>query len=367
MKKRLLLVILLILTLTGCNSKSKERVYDKHSYTFFNTFDTVVRTVMYVEDEKKAEEYNNYIESRFNELHKEFNKYDKYEGINNVKTINENAGIAPVKVSDDLFDLIKISLEYSKTYTDETDISLGSVLEVWSKYRDINEDLDPSKVYESSELLPSLEELEEANKYVGVENIELDEKNKTVFIKNPNFRIDVGATAKGYAVEIVGNELEKMGCDSLLISAGGNVKAIGQPLDGLRGRWGIGIMNPDVLYGTKDESNIVETIFVKDLSVVTSGDYQRYFIVDNKNYHHLIDRDTLQPGEYFRGVTVVHEDSGLADFLSTAVFLMPYEEGLDLIESIEGAECYWIFLDDSVKYTDGMKKMMLSEGATGAK
>lgn len=126
-------------------------------------------------------------------------------------------------------------------------------------------------------------------------------------------------------------------------------------------------MNPDVLYGTKDESNIVETIFVKDLSVVTSGDYQRYFIVDNKNYHHLIDRDTLQPGEYFRGVTVVHEDSGLADFLSTAVFLMPYEEGLDLIESIEGAECYWIFLDDSVKYTDGMKKMMLSEGATGAK
>ncbi|NLW43319.1 MAG: FAD:protein FMN transferase [Tissierellia bacterium] len=367
MKKRFLLVIILVLTLTGCRINSKERVYDKYTYTFFNTFDTVVRTVMYVEDEKKAEEYNDYIESRFNELHKKFNKYDKYEGINNVKTINENAGIAPVTVSDELFNLIRISMDYTATYSEETDISLGSILDIWSKYRDINENLDPDKTYSVQELLPTIEELEEANKYIGSENIELDEENRTVYIKNSNAKIDVGATAKGYAVELIGNELEEMGCDSLLISAGGNVKAIGQPLDGIRSRWGIGIMNPDVLYGTKDESNIVETIFVENLSVVTSGDYQRYFIVDGKNYHHLIDKDTFQPGNFFRGVTVVHENSGLADFLSTAIFLMPYEEGLELIESIEGAECYWIFLDDTVRFTDGMKKMMLSEGATGAK
>lgn len=366
MKKRLL-ALFLIITLVGCKFSNKQPVYEKYSYTFFNTFDTVVKTVMYVESEEKSKEYNNYIEKRFNELHKEFNKYDNYEGINNVKTINDNAGISPVKVSDELFDLIKTSMDYTLTYSDKTDISLGSVLEIWSKYRDMNEDLDPDKTYENWELIPTEEELNDANKFVGLENIELNDEEKTVFIKNANTRIDVGATAKGYAVEVICNELKEMGCDSLLISAGGNVKAVGPPLDGIRGRWGIGIMNPDVLFGIHDESNIVETIFVKDLSVVTSGDYQRYFIVDGKNYHHLIDKDTLQPGEYFRGVTVVHENSALADFLSTAIFLMPYEEGLNLINSIEGAECYWIFLDDSVKVTDGMKSIMLSEGATGAK
>lgn len=367
MKKNILIILTLLLLMTGCNSSEEDPVYDKFTYTFFNTFDTVVRTVIYAENEEKANEYNAYIEKRFNELHKEFNKYDSYEGLNNIKTINENAGVEPVKVSDVLFDLIKISMEYSGKYTDETDISLGPVLELWSKYRDINENLEHNETYDTSELLPSLEELEKAKEFIGTENIELDEANRTVFIKNPNSRIDVGATAKGYAVEVVANELKDMGCDSLLISAGGNVKSIGYPLDGIRGKWGVGIMNPDVLYGTKDESNIVETIFVRDLSVVTSGDYQRYFIVDGKNYHHLIDKDTLFPGNFFKGVTVVHENSGLADFLSTAVFLMPYEEGLELINSIEGAECYWIFLDDSVKFTEGMKDIMLSEGATGAK
>lgn len=363
--KKIIILVLSLFLLTGC--QEEERIYDKYNHHFFGTFDTVVSTVMYAESEEKAQEYNEFIEKRFNELHKEFNKYNSYEGINNVKTINDNAGIEPVKVSDDLFNLIKDSINYTKEYTSETDISFGKVLNIWSEYRDFNEMRDYNVEYSRDELLPTIEELEEADQYTGVNNIELDEENNTVYINNPNTQIDVGATAKGYAVEIVCREVEEMGLDSLLISGGGNVKSVGHPLDGLRGSWGVGIQNPDILYANGDQTNLVETIFVKDLSVVTSGDYQRFFFVEDKVYHHLIDKDTLFPGDYFRSVTVLHEDSGIADFLSTSIFLMPYEEGLELINSIEGANALWINKDDSIVVTNDLKNIMLSEGATGAK
>lgn len=364
--KRILIIFLSLILLTGCQ-KEDERVYDKFTYHFFGTFDTVVYTVMYAESEEKADEFNSYIEKRFNELHKEFNKYNSYDGLNNVKTINDNAGIEPVEVSDELFNLIKDSIKYNEEFSNKTDISFGSVLKIWSDYRDFNETRDHDEEYREDELLPSIEELQEADKYTGMENIELDESKNTVYINNPNTQIDVGATAKGYAVELICEELREMGLDSLLVSAGGNVKSVGYPLDGIRGAWGVGIQNPDILYASENQSNLVETIFVKDQSVVTSGDYQRFFFVGDKAYHHLIDRDSLFPGDYFRAVTVVHENSAIADFLSTSVFLTPYEEGLELIESIDGAEALWINKDGSIVVTDGMKEIMLSEGASGAK
>lgn len=365
--KKFILIIMALLLFTGCNQQEDNRVYDKYNYHFFGTFDTVVSTVMYAENEDKANEYNEYIERRFNELHKEFSKYNDYEGVNNVKTINDNAGINPVEVSDELFNLIKSSIEYSNEYTDNTDISFGAVLQVWSDYRDINEVKDSNVEYDESELLPSLELLQEKNQYTGMEHIILDEENKTVYIDNENTQIDVGATAKGFAVELICEEVREMGMDSLLVSAGGNVKAVGYPLDGIRGAWGVGIQNPDILYPEENQSNLVETLFVKDLSVVTSGDYQRFFNVNGKTYHHLIDTETLFPGEYFRSVSVIHEDSGLADFLSTSLFLMPYEEGKELIDSIDGSEAMWINMDGSIVVTEGLKEIMLSEGASGAK
>lgn len=365
MRKKLILIISLLLLLTGCSDG--EEVLEKYTYNFFGTFDTVVQTVMYAKDQEEADKYNEYIEKRFNELHKEFNKYNNYDGINNVKTINDMAGKEAVRVSDELFDLIKESKELYYKYDKGTDISLGAVLDIWSDYREFNQDLEPGDNYTSEDLLPSMEELKEANKYTDIENIELDEENNTVFITDENTQIDVGATAKGYAVEIVGEEVRDMGMDSILISGGGNVKAIGKPKDGIRDKWGIGIQNPDILYPKEGESNIVETIFVSDLSVVTSGDYQRYFVVDGEVYHHLIDKDTLKPGHHHRAVTVTHPDSSVADFLSTAIFLMPYEDGVKLIESIDDAEAIWIELDENILTTEGMKDMMLSEGATGAK
>ena len=133
------------------------------------------------------------------------------------------------------------------------------------------------------------------------------------------------------------------------------------PADG-RAKWGVGIQDPDgAVLGLSD---IVETLFLTNASVVTSGDYQRYYVVDGQRYHHLIDPDTLMPDTDFRSVSIITEDSGYADLLSTAAFLMPYDESRAFIESLDGVEALWVFPDGRIEMTDGAKLVAKSCGAT---
>ena len=145
------------------------------------------------------------------------------------------------------------------------------------------------------------------------------------------------------------------GYGSVLISAGGNIRAIGAPLDGVRKKWGVGIKDPNSpLAGSTDESNLLYVAFVTDMSVVSSGVYERFYTVDGRQYHHLIDPDTLMPSTYYKAVTVVTQDSGIADLLSTALFLMPSSRR-QFAESLDGVETLWILPDDTVVTTGGMK------------
>lgn len=358
MKKGLLYFLILTLSLsllTGC-TKNK---YKKYEDSFFDTFDTVTQIIGYTESEEEFERYTDKIHSRFLELHKLFDKYKTYEGINNIKTINDNAGIKPVKVEKEIIDLIIFSKQWYYKGGKKTNIAMGPVISIWSEYRDKAID-DPKNAK-----IPPLEEIKEASKYTDIEKIIVDEEKSTVFLEDSNMRLDVGAIAKGYAVELVAREIEKDGFKSVLISAGGNIRAIGKPMENTKEKWGIGIQNPDK--ELIDTGNILETLFVKDYSVVSSGDYQRYFTVDGKIYHHIIDPDTLMPGNYYRAITIVTSDSGVADFLSTSAFLLPLEESKKLIESLDDTEAFWVMNDGKIETTKGIEKIMLSKGATGRK
>lgn len=352
----LLIMIISALTLTSCQ---KEKVYHKHSDAFFDSFDTVTQVVAYTETEKEFREYMDFMHDRFLELHKYYDKYNSYEGINNIKTINDNAGIEPVKVDDEILELLLFSKEWYEKAGSETNIALGPVVEIWHDHKEEAE-LDPSNAK-----MPDMDKLKEASKYTDMNKVIIDEENKTVFLEEKGMSLDVGAVAKGYATEIVAQEVEEKGLTSCLISAGGNIRGIGKPLDGQREKWGVGIQNPDTnLFG---DDKLIETVYINDMSVVSSGDYQRYYYVGDKRMHHIIDPNTLLPGENYRAVTVVTKHSGLADFLSTSLFLLPFDESLELVESIDGLDALWVFSDGTIKTSQGMKEIMYSEGARGGK
>ncbi len=359
MKKKILMILIFVVSLSILIGCEKKPTYQKYTDSFFDTFDTITQIVAYTETKEEFDSYLEIMHNRFLELHQLFDKYNSYEGINNIKTINDNAGIAPVKVNKEIIDLILFSKEWYEKAGKETNIAFGPVIKVWSSYRDIAE-ANPEDAK-----LPPIEDLENANRFTDIDKVIVDEKNSTVYLEDLHMSLDVGAVAKGYATEIVAREIQNHGLTSGIISAGGNIRTIGKPLDGVRERWGIGIQNPDL--SVNANSNILDTVFINDASVVSSGDYQRFYMVDDKVIHHIIDPKTLMPGNYFHAVTIVTGDSGLADFLSTSVFLLPYEESRKLVESLDDVEAIWVLQDGTIEVTDGMKTIMKSHGATGSK
>lgn len=353
------MTILLLSLFVGCQMK-KESEYSKYNDSFFDTFDTLTQVVGYTKSDQEFRRYFDMIHGRFQELHKLYDIYADYEGINNIKTINDNAGIKPVKVNKEIIDLILFAKDWYKRTGGRTNIAMGSVLRIWHEYRSEGID-DPDNAR-----LPTMEELREAAKHTDIDKVIVDTANSTVYLEDKRMSLDVGALAKGFATEIAAKEAIAEGFTSGMISAGGNVRILGKPLDGVRERWGIGIQNPDKAIIT-EEQNLLDTIFLNDSSVVSSGDYQRYYVVNGRVYHHIVDPQTLMPAEYFRAVTVVTEDAGAADFLSTTVFLLPYEQSRALVDSLEGVEALWVMPDGKIEATTGMENIMKSKGATGAK
>jgi thiamine biosynthesis lipoprotein len=362
MKKLIVLLLSIILIISGCVNKEKLlqsefNGYEKYSYEFFGAFDTVIQIIGYARSEEEFEQYVQRAKGRYEKLHIMFDKYNNYPSINNIKTINDSAGKSAVVVSQEIIDLILFSKEWYQKTDATFNIALGPVLSIWHDYREEGKS-DPEHA-----AIPTLEELQKAAIFTDIDKVIVDEENKTVFLSDPEMSIDVGAVAKGFATEIVRRELIEAGMKSCIISCGGNVRIIGQPLDGKRSKWGIGIQDPQGNALIPNDEPL-DTVYLKDTSLVSSGDYQRFYVVKGRVLHHLIDPKTLMPADYYRAVTVMVEDSGIADIMSTAVFLLPYEESSKLVKSINGLEALWIFPDGTIKSTQGMKEVMKSRGAS---
>ena len=329
----------------------------KYSNVYLDSFDTVIQLIGYAESEEVFAQQSEQVHQLYLYLHKLFDTYNSYEdeGIVSIYTLNERAAKEPVKVDPILFALLTYCKNHYELCQSQVNVAMGSVLRIWHEYRDAG-----LSTPETAKL-PPMEELQAAASHADIGNLILDSENMTVYFKDPDMKLDVGATAKGYATEIVAKMLESGPMPSFLISAGGNVRAGAAPADG-RKAWGVGIQDPDgAVFGLSD---YVEVLYIADKSVVTSGDYQRFYTVGGENYHHLIDPDTLMPAKEFRSVSIITEDSGFADMLSTAAFLMPYEESRAFIESLEGVDAIWLFPDGAMQMTEGAMDIARSCGAT---
>ena len=197
-----------------------------------------------------------------------------------------------------------------------------------------------------------MEELSRAAEHTDITKIIIDEKNSTVFLEDPMMKLDVGAIAKGYAVEMAARSLEEKNISGYVINVGGNVRTVGPKGDG--SKWLVGIENPE----DSDDLPYLAYLELSDISLVTSGSYQRYYIVDTKRYHHIIDPQTLMPSEGYLSVSVICKDSGKADALSTALFCMPLDDGLALINSTDDAEAMWVENDGTIHRSNNFESYL---------
>jgi thiamine biosynthesis lipoprotein len=339
--KKILCFFLVALLLSGCAAPATESKTQIYEASFLDLFDTLTVLKGSAESEEAFQETAQFVHDELESYHRLFDIYNDYEGLNNLKAVNDMAGIGPVEVGDVVIDLLKDCRSYYELTDGRVNVAMGSVLRLWHDAREhgINDPVNAK--------LPDRAALEAAAMHVSFDSIIIDEAAHTVFISDPNVQLDVGAVAKGWAAQRVA---EKLPCN-MLLSIGGNVCATGpKTTDGTP--WVIGVQNPD---GTGEA--YLHTLYVSGGSYVTSGDYQRAYTVEGKSYHHIIDPDTLMPSEYWRSVTIICDDSGLADALSTALFVLPREAGQSLLDTA-GAMVIWVDGAGKIYYSPGVEEII---------
>ena len=338
MKRFISVLIILCLVLGGCAAPPKD-AEKRYTATFLTLFDTVTTIVGQAESEEAFQQSSQTIHDQLLVYHRLFDIYEEYEGVNNLKTVNDNAGIAPVKVDKAIVDLMLDCREYCGQTGGKVNAAMGSVLRLWHDARS-DGIRDPANAY-----LPDMEKLEAAAQHISFDNVVIDQAASTVYLSDPHLRLDVGAIAKGWAAQRVAENAPS----GMLISVGGNVCATGPKTDE-GDPWVIGIQDP------YSDGNL-HSVYLSQGCVVTSGDYQRTYMVDGRKYHHIIDPETLMPSTHWQSVTVVCADSGLADALSTALFVLPLEEGRALAEKFE-AQAFWFAAPGEEYMTPGFEEII---------
>jgi thiamine biosynthesis lipoprotein len=239
--------------------------------------------------------------------------------------INRNAGIEPVKVDREIFDLIQRSQKISAITQGSFDITYGSIdKKLWN--------FDQSMVS-----LPDPHTAKQLVKLINYKNVTLDEKNVTVFLKEKGMRIGFGGIGKGYAAEMAKGLLQRKGVAGGVVNAAGDLTAWGFQANGKP--WTIGIANPEAAQHAFSYLDITNT------SVATSGNYEKFIIVNGKKYSHTIDPKTGLPVTGIKSVTIISPNAEIADAMATPVMVMGIKVGLDMVNQIKGLAC--IIIDDN--------------------
>ncbi len=271
---------------------------------------------------------NKYIDVAVAEITRIEKLISSWDANSQTSAINKNAGIKPIKVDIELFNLIERALGISKLTDGAFDISYASMDRIW-------------KFDGSMTAMPSEEEITASVTKVGFQNILLDKENSTVFLKLKGMKIGFGAIGKGYAADKAKSLLIKKGVSSGIINASGDMNTWGKQPDG--NEWKVAITNP------LNKNKVFALLPITNGAVVTSGNYEKYVNFNGKRYTHIIDPRTGYPSTGIISVTVFAPKAELADALATSVFVMGRDAGLDRINQLPKIEC--IIIDDKGNIT----------------
>ncbi len=255
-----------------------------------------------------------------------------------ISNLNDHAGQSSVIVDSETFHLLRLGKEYKELTEGTFNIGIGALIQLW----DIGGD---------NQRVPEKSEIEALLGHTDLNQLTLNEETYEAKIEDSKMVVDLGGIAKGYAVDEAVQVIKDHGIDHAIVDFGGDVYVLGGNPDG--NDWRIGISTPEI-----GESGVVGRLFSSNMSVVSSGDYERYFIENDELYHHIIDPSTGYPTDNnLASVTVVSDTALEGDVLSTAVFVMGLEEGLDFINGLEGVEAVLITDAKEVYVTPGLSDL----------
>lgn len=326
----LVVAVIVIVALLYCR---REKEFTSERFLM----DTLVSIRAYGRDEDKLKEA---VTAAYSEMQRIADLSDRFPSpgsaayrASDVCLINENAGIAPVRVHEDVIEMLILAKRCHALGNGAFDVTIGPVMDLWG-------------FAGKNPHVPLPEKLAGALALVDSGKLIIDEQKQTVFLERRGMKLDLGAVAKGYATEKAVRVLKNRGVARALIDAGGNIRVIGS--NSRNAPWKIGIRDP------RKSDGLIAVLSLTDSSAVTSGDYYRYFEAGGDRYNHILDPRTGYPARSNMSVTVITEDAGFADILSTAFFILNPEESVELAEKMKGVEAVIVTADRRILHTPSL-------------
>lgn len=327
-----LTAVLILSLLSGCSPEEKS--ITKTGFYF----DTIITITLYGTDNEK------YIGSCFSLASDYERKFSSTIKDSEISQINESPG-KYVSVSDETIELLQDGISYGKLSNGKFDITIGKLSELWN-FSEIAKNLESENNETDASVLPDEKQIKDAVSHIGYKSIKI--KGNKVKLTDSSAKIDLGGIAKGYIADKMRQYLTSQGITKGIISLGGNVMTLGPKSDGAF--YSIGIQKPFAKTGTS-----LGTLKVKDASVVSSGIYERYYRVDDRLYHHILDTSTGYPVENgLYQVTIISKSSMDGDALSTTVFALGAKDGMELVEHTKDTEAIFVMEDGEILQSSGM-------------
>ena len=287
---------------------------------FRMTMGTIARIMVTAENSPQA---NQAISAAFDKIFHIEKLMSDYDPDSQLSQVNQNAFKAPIKVDAELFEVLATAKAYSCLSDGAFDVTIGPVVQLWRKAKEDN-------------ITPEAGALKKAKAAVGYENLILNTENKTVQFAKEGMFLDLGGIAKGYAIDKAIEILQAGGVKGAMVDIGGDLRCFGTPANG-KAHWLIGLQDPTV-----EEEKTLLTLNMDDMAVATSGDYRRFFIIDDKKHSHIVNPATADSASNLSSVTLIAPTAMAADALATAVTVLGEKKGIDLINKTETAEAILI-------------------------